>query len=261
MPYRHAHWALLLLAPVIALAFWPAYFGALPQASVAFHAHGLTASFWLALVGFQSWSAHAPSRAAHRLAGRAVFLAVPLFAGAAVLALHSMATKFATASDPFYAALGARLGAHDILSTTVLVALVCTALINRRRMAVHGACMLSTAILVLPPVIARLPIPRFFHSGELIAIAIALLAAWAEPRGRWPFLVVAGVQVVHILMFETVAASAAWAGTFAAFSTLPVAPFALAAAAAALAGLVMAWRTVPPRNSPAATTRDSAVSA
>lgn len=250
MPYRHAHWALLLLAPIIALAFWPGYFGDLPKASLAFHAHGLTATFWRALVGFQSWSAHAASHTAHRLAGRAVFVAVPLFAGAAVLVLHSMATKFAEGSHPFYAALGARLGAHDIISTTALVALVGAAVAKRRNMALHGACMLSTAILVLPPVIARLPIPRFFHSGELIAIAIALFAAWAEPRGCWPFLVVAGVQVAHILVFETIAASDAWAGIFSGFSTQPVVPFAIAAVLAALAVLVVAWKRVPPRRSP-----------
>lgn len=248
MPYRHAHWALLLLAPIIALAFWPGYFGDLPRASLAFHAHGLTATFWLALVGLQSWSAHAPGRAAHRLTGLAVFLAVPLFAGAAVMVLHSMATKFAEGSHPFYAAQGARLGMHDIISTTALVALVCAALAKRRNIAVHAACMLSTAILVLPPVVARLPIPRFFHSGELIALVLAVLAAWIEPRGRWPFLAVAGVQIIHIVVFETVAASAPWAQAFAGFSTQPVTPYAVAAAVLALAALVTAWKRTPPRR-------------
>ena len=51
MPYRRAWWAMLVLAPIILLAFWPAYFGALPTAPLAFHAHGLTATAWLLLVG------------------------------------------------------------------------------------------------------------------------------------------------------------------------------------------------------------------
>lgn len=258
MPYRHAAWAMLLLAPVVLLAFWPAYFGVLPSAPFAFHAHGMTATVWLALVGFQSWSAHRPDRRLHRAAGLAVFAVVPLFAGAAVLVLHSMATKFALKSDPFYAALGARLGLHDIISTIALVALVATALARRRNIAVHAACLLSTAILVLPPVIVRLPIPRVFHSGELIALALALVAAWVEPRGRGPFLVVAGIMVVHILVFETVGASTAWAQIMAGFSTLPVVPFALAAMAAALAALVVAWRRVPPRRSPVRPSRATA---
>lgn len=241
---------MLMLAPVILLAFWPAYFGVLPTAPFAFHAHGLTATVWLLLVGFQSWSAHRADRRLHRTAGLAVFAAVPLFAGAAVLVLHSMATKFALKSDPFYAALGARLGLHDIISTVALVALVCTALARRRNIAVHAACLLGTAILVLPPVVARLPIPRFFHSGEIIALALALLAAWREPRGRGPFLAVAAIQVVHILAFETVGAGDDWARIVIRFSTLPVAPFAAAAGLAALAALVLAWRRTPPRRAP-----------
>lgn len=258
MPYRHAAWAMLLLAPVLLLAFWPAYFGVLPSASFAFHAHGMTATVWLALIGLQSWSAHRADRRLHRAAGLAVFAVVPLFAGAAVLVLHSMATKFALKTDPFYAALGARLGLHDIVSTVALVGFVSVAMARRRNIAVHAACLLSTAILVLPPVIARLPIPRVFHSGELIAIAVALAAAWVEPRGRWPLLVVAGIMVVHILLFETIGASTAWAQIMVGFSTLPVAPFALAAMAAAVAALVLAWRRVPPRRSPVRPSRATA---
>lgn len=248
MPYRRAWWAMLSLAPIILLAFWPAYFGVIPTAPFAFHAHGLTATVWLFLVGFQSWSAHRADRRLHRAAGLAVFTAVPLFAGAAVLVLHSMATKFALKSDPFYAALGARLGLHDIISTLALVALVCTALARRRNIAVHAACLLATVILVLPPVIVRLPIPRFFHSGEVIALALALFAAWREPRGRGPFLAVAALQIVHVLVFETVGAGDAWARIVIRFSTLPVAPFAATAALAALASLVLAWRRTPPRR-------------
>ncbi len=248
MPYRRAWWAMLVLAPIVLVAFWPAYFGALPTAPLAFHAHGLTATAWLLLVGLQSWSAHRADRRLHRAAGLAVFAAVPLFAGAAVLVLHSMATKFALKSDPFYAALGARLGLHDVISTLALIALVCAALERRRNIAFHAACLLATAILVLPPVIVRLPVPRFFHSGEIIALALALFAAWREPRGRGPFLAVAALQVIHVLAFETIAAGDSWARIVVRFSTLPVAPFALAAALATLGALAAAWRRAPPKR-------------
>jgi len=258
MPYHRAWWAMLLLAPVILLAFWPAYFGVLRSAPLALHAHGMTATVWLALIGLQSWSAHRPDRRLHRAVGLAVFAVVPLFAGAAVLVLHSMATKFVLKSDPFYAALGARLALHDIISTIALVAFVSVALAQRRNIAIHAACMLSTAILVLPPVIARLPIPRFFHSGELIAIAVALASAWVEPRGRWPFLIVAGLIGVNIMVFETLAASTPWAQIVTAFSALPVVPFALAAMAAALAAFILAWRRVPPRRLPVRPSRATA---
>ena len=159
-----------------------------------------------------------------------------------MLVLHSMATKFATRSDPFYAALGARLGGHDIISTIALIGFVAFALRWRRKIVLHGASMLATALLVLPPVISRLPIPRFFHSGELIVIALSALAAWREPRARGVFAAVAVLQILHIAAFETVWASLAWARAFAAFSHLPVAPFAVASGVAALSFLLLAFR-------------------
>jgi hypothetical protein len=44
MPYRHAHYYLLLLVALTGLAFWPIYFSILPSASVALHIHGFSAS-------------------------------------------------------------------------------------------------------------------------------------------------------------------------------------------------------------------------
>ncbi|MBX9707138.1 MAG: hypothetical protein K2X61_04300 [Caulobacteraceae bacterium] len=245
MPYRHAVWALALLAPLILLAFWPGYFGTLNTAPFAFHAHGVTAVVWLGLVAFQSASAHWRSRAMHRAAGRVLFVAVPLFVVGGVLVMHSMATKFALGEYPFYSVLGARLGMHDVVSTTPMVGLVALALLNRRKAALHGGYMLATVLLVLPPVVARLPIPSFFHSGELIAIALALLALWREPRGHVAFLVVIAIQILQILLFETVSASPQWEAAFADFSRLSPWPFALSCAGISFAVLVAAWRAVP----------------
>lgn len=247
MHFRKAPWVLAALAPAIFVAFWPSYFGDLAHASLAFHAHGLTATAWLALIAFQSVSVQWRDRRWHRLAGRSLFILVPLFAGAAVLVMHSMATKFANGSHPFYAILGARLGLHDLVSTVVLVAMVCAALFLRRKAALHGGFMLATALLVLPPVISRLPIPRFFHSGEIIAIALSAAAAWRSPAARQPFLVVIGVQILQIALFETLGASDAWANVFTAFSEQPVWPYASFALVAAAFALLQAWNATPPK--------------
>ncbi len=136
MPYRHAHWAIALcLAPLVLLAFWPAYFGDLRGASFAFHVHGLTASAWLILVAMQSWSIHQRRVALHQSLGQALFVIVPLFVVGGVLAMHGMAQKFAAGTPPFYAVMGARLGLHDLVTTVVLVAMVCAGLRHRRRVA------------------------------------------------------------------------------------------------------------------------------
>jgi hypothetical protein len=247
MPFRHAHWLLLLLAPIIGYAFWPDYFGRIGSAPFAFHAHGLTASAWLLLVAVQSWTIHARRRALHRAAGLAVFAAVPLFAGGAVLAVQSMAVKYATASHPFYAVFGPRLGMHDIISTTALVLMVRAALAHRRRMALHGGYMLATVLLVLPPIMARLPLhlPPPLHAGEVLAIALAALLYHRRPRDGRPFLFAGGVMALEVLAFETFGASAWWAGLFAGLAALPPVPLALLAVAVAGVALWFAWPTRP----------------
>lgn len=243
VPYRYSHWALLLvLAPAIAIAFWRDYFGALTTASWAFHAHGLTASLWIALVAAQSWTAHARRFAWHRLAGRAVLVAVPLFAGAAGLVVHSMALK-TVGGHPFYGIFGARLGLTDIVITAVLVAMVRQALRNRRRVALHAGYMLGTVLLVLPPVIERLPLPlpRGLHLSELLPMTIAAILYARHRRDGAPWLVVIGAMVAEILVIEVFGVTASWSRCFAAISTMPASALAIPAIAAAAIAIWTAW--------------------
>lgn len=243
MPYRHAHWfVLVLLVPAIAMAFWRDYFGVIGSAPLAFHAHGLTASAWILLVALQSWSAHHRRFALHRASGRAVLFVVPLFAAGAALVLHSMALKF-TGGHPFYGIFGARLGLHDIISTVVLVGMVRAALLNRKRVARHAAYMLGTTLLVLPPILARLPVPAppALHLGEMLSIVIAALLWLGHRREGRAFAVVIATMALEIVAFESVGASALWADWFARIGTLPVAPLSLGALALAAIALWSAW--------------------
>ena len=93
MPYRHAHWWLSALFPLIGVAFWPGYWGRLGTAPFALHAHGLTATAWLLLLTVQSWSIHARKPAWHRATGLATFVVLPMFAAAGPLALQGMADR------------------------------------------------------------------------------------------------------------------------------------------------------------------------
>jgi hypothetical protein len=244
MPYRHAHWALLLiLAPAIGTAFWRDYFGTMAAAPFAFHAHGLTETAWIALVALQSWSAHNRRLPLHRLSGRAVLFVVPLFAFGAALVLQSMASKFASGSHPFYAVFGARLGMHDIVSSVTLVAMVRAALVNRRRVGLHAAYMLGTVLLVLPPIMARLPIdaPPALHLGELVSILAALaLYLWRRGDGL-PFLIVIGAMLLQVLSFESFGASAQWAAMFSSIARWPAMPLAFAALMVSALALWTAW--------------------
>ena len=78
MPYRHAHWYILGLIPLIGLAFWPSYWSVLPSATWQFHAHGITAFAWLMLLAAQSWTIQHGDRDTHRLAGLGSLVLFPL---------------------------------------------------------------------------------------------------------------------------------------------------------------------------------------
>ena len=58
MPYPRAHYYVLIVIAVIAVGFWPSYFGAWDEARWQFHAHGIAASLWVIMVFAQSWTAH-----------------------------------------------------------------------------------------------------------------------------------------------------------------------------------------------------------
>lgn len=253
MPYRHAHWVLLLLlAPLVGVAFWRDYFGNLSGASFAFHAHGLTATAWLALAALQSWSAHTKRLKLHRKTGLALFAAVPLFVAGSVLVYHSMAAKY-LAGHPFYGSFGPMLGMHDVLSTVALVAMVALALRHRRRVGIHAGYMLGTALLVLPPVIERLPmLPHGLHLSEGFPLLLALILAARNRKSAEPMLVVAAMMAAQIVQFHTIGASALWAQAFGAaagWSPATLGLVAIGLAAVSLSTLWLGWqagrRTAP----------------
>lgn len=172
-----------------------------------------------------------------------MFVAVPLFAGAAALAMQGMAAKFVTKSDPFYAAVGSILGVDDLLSTIALTLFVRAALVSRRRAHVHGGYMLATVMLVIPPIVARLnlPAPPTWHLGELIAIAPAVPLLFL-PRYRRPFMVFIIVMMLKSVAIASLGFSPAWLAVFTQLPGIWSPLLALPAMALAFAALWTAWR-------------------
>ena len=254
MPFRHAQWALVLLVPMIAVAFWPQYLHDLPHAAFALHAHGVTAALWIALVFFQHWLIHARRIALHRSSGLALFVVLPLFIAGALLAMQSMAAK-ALAGHPFYAPFGAILGLDDAIASVALLLIVCAALRRRRQVWLHAGYMLSTLLLVLPPVVTRLlppmaipglsPFDAAYLTAESSAGVIAALLAWAYPRSRRPFLTVAAITVAQAALVEAAGRTRLWADAFAALTHVPAALLAAIGIVVAFALLWSAWAKDP----------------
>lgn len=263
MPYRHAHYYLLALFPLIAVAFWPNYLGQLRAVPFGLHAHGLSATAWLLLLTAQSWSIHARRPAVHRIVGRATFVLLPLFAAAGPLALLGMARLFADRADPFHAANGAGLVIADMIAGPAVVALVVYAFVQQRRMVAHAAAMLATAVLALPPIFGRLfpAIPGFpmdgalgmsgfqlsFQLSETVALAIALLLACGRAAARLPFGFAAAATVAQMVGFATLGQTRVWGEFVTWLAGLPAIPLAVVAGVVALALLLWAWGRAGPR--------------
>ncbi len=238
MPYRHAHWYLLLLFPLTGLAFWPAYFSKFADAPSAFHVHGLTASLWIMLLALQSWTIHHRRNALHRSAGLASFALFPFFVAGGLLVIQTMAAKFAGRADPFYAAFGARLAAVDALSSLAIPGFFYMALRWRRKVHLHARYMLAPVLFLLGPILSRLmPIlpplaiagpddfPNFaygLHLANAAAVAAAAFLWLRTPKWGRPWLVAGGLVAAQSLLFETLGRAPAWEGAVAALAAVPV---------------------------------------
>ena len=253
MPYRHAHWYLLLLFPLTGLAFWPNYFSKFAASPYAFHVHGITASLWILLLALQSWTIHNRRNALHRSAGVASLALLPFFLVGGLLVLQTMAVKFGARDGPFYSNFGARLGAIDTLSSIALPFLFYTAIRGRRKVHLHARYMLAPVLFLLPPILSRvmLALPpfaitgpetfhRFGYSAHLaqgFAIAAAFFLYLRTPKHGRPYLIVAGLIVVQSLLFETLGQSPAWEKLYASLAGVPTAlVVSLGLAAGILAG-------------------------
>jgi hypothetical protein len=237
MPYRHAHWYLLLLFPLTGLAFWPNYFSKFSGSPYAFHVHGITASLWIALLAGQSWTIHHRRNALHRSAGLASLALFPFFLVGGLLVLQTMADKVATRAEPFYDMFGARLGTMDALSSIALPILFYQAIRWRRKVHVHARYMLAPVLFLLGPILSRLmpalpPLavtgPETFylfgyglHVSNGIAAAIAALLYLRAPKHGRPFLIVGALVLLQSLLFETFGRMPVWKSVYAALAGVP----------------------------------------
>ena len=253
MPFRRSFYAVLLLAPLVLVAFWPGYFSIPRQVAPGVHAHAVSAMLWLGLLATQMWAIRTRRGHLHRALGMALFVVVPAFVAGGALAIQAMVVK-SLAGHPFYARFGAGLAVADALATPCFLALVAYALARRRDVHAHGGAMLATAVLVLPPALGRvLPalmpgVPPFdafppaFHAAEAIALLLAVIAARADPRQARPFMLVAACCAVQMAGFALLAPSPAAARGYAVVAAVPAHVLAMVALAVSAAVLWWAWR-------------------
>lgn len=257
MPYRHAHWYLLIVALLAGAAFWPSYLSRFTAASAEFHLHGITAALWLALLMTQSWTIQGGRRELHRAMGVASLALFPLFLAGGAGIFIGMARRLTEGASPFYTLYAARLAWVDIVSVIGFALLFHQGLRHRRQTQLHARYMLATMLFLLPPILGRLAplLPGLGISGPAdfwklgigfqlahsVAAATAfLLAARSGPYRRpWIF---AGVGVLlAALMFQTVGGMPEWRSFMLHVATWPVWPLTVAAALGGVAVAASGW--------------------
>lgn len=269
MPYRHAHWFVLALYPLAALAFWPNYLAQVGKAPMQMHLHGVTATLWLTLLVLQSWSIHSGQRAVHRKLGLLSLVLFPLFMAGGAGIFIGMAQRYVGQVTPFHATFAPSLGWLDVVAVAGFAWFFFQALRQRRNIPLHAGYLLATTVFLMPPITGRLTqlIPALTVTGpdefwkmglgfQLanalaagIALAVGLLAVRGGRSGR-PFFEAAGLTLVAALLFQFAGPAAWWTSLYAQAAAWPEIPFALAAG---IAGAVIAWLGWTGGRRPAAT--------
>lgn len=254
MPYRHAHWWILALFPLILLAFYPNYFATFRSASWEFHAHGATAAAWLLMLAAQSFTIHRGNRAAHRAVGPAVLLLYPLFMAGGAGIFFGMADRYA-AGSPFHAMYAPNLTWFDIGGVGMVSYFVYEGLKNCRNVGLHSSYMLATTIALLPPIFGRLMgIPlgvrgpaefdrlgAGFHIANLLVAAIALFIGWRAGRNGRPWIIAGLTTLTMSVLFEVPGETAAWERLYASLAPLPSGPFVVLAGICGIGIAAAGW--------------------
>lgn len=245
MPYRHAHYYVLVVIAVIVAGFWPSYFAAWGSVPWQFHAHGVAASIWVAMVAAQSWSAHHGRLPLHRAVGKSSLLLFPfLIAGLAAI-IDVTAKGYVAGDGPARMMFGGSFLIGLVLAIAAYVTVYYRALKYRRKVWIHSGYMLTTPLILFESPFSRLLI--MFMPGLAIrgpadlhlimpsilwamAIELAVVAAiWLKYREKAnPFLVAAGFIVAQMLTMGLMAGSAPLRSLLVAIGHLPSAAVVLA---------------------------------
>lgn len=262
MPYRHAHFYLLILMALTGIAFWPIYFAVIPTAAIAVHIHSFTSTLWISLLAFQNWAIHHRRNEWHRAVGVASLAIFPLFFAGSVLIVHTMAWNFAN-GDFFDSRFGSRFAAIDAVAIPGIAFLFWSGLRWRRKVQLHARYMFATVFFLFSPIFSRLfmryvpglqlappdlgRVPLNIEIATLCALLLAIALAWRQPKHGRPWVITAALLGVQMLLFVAVRAFGPWDAVVREFAAIP-AP--LLFSAGVVGGLIVSWHgwnSIPPR--------------
>lgn len=215
-PRAPIYFSLVLLTATI--GFYSSYFSRLGKTDAVHHFHGLMATAWILMLIVQGWLMRQRAMSTHRAIGKISLLIAPLFVISGLLVIQTMLN----ASNGFNKTYGARLAFVDLSTMAYLSAAYVLAIANRRNTPLHARYMASTAILVLPPALARalaglMPgvhsFDAAFHGAfvltELIVVALIVDDA-RQGKIRAPYLALLALILLQHASFVIIPHIAWW---------------------------------------------------
>ncbi len=257
MPFRGAHYIIAAFLVVTIAAFWPSYFSILGAAPGAHHIHGVTATLWVLLLIWQSWSIRQPNFALHKWGGRTSFLLAPPFVAGGLLV-----TKVTVIKDsPFTEMFAISLSFADFASVAAFVLFYFLALRNRRSVEHHSRFMLATIFPLIPPSVARIftgyvpgvairgpeDLPNFevaLNLSFVIAAAFTIALIIQDARRKkplTPFLLALASLVLMIGVYHTYGNTAHWEQTVLAYARVSDATLIIAGIVIGAGAALLGW--------------------
>jgi hypothetical protein len=229
MPYRFAHWLILMLIVLTVPAFWRSYLSDLSSSRIELHVHGVTASIWMALLAIQSWAIHNRHRRLHSTLGKASFVLFPFLLVGFGLVEVSWARNLIDGTSEFHNEYGARIGAIDLVAFFGTAFFYYMALRTRRNVELHAGYMIVTVVFLIGPVVQRLlPLVLDMVTGSQVewstsnhvrfGIVFTLLLLWAV--GHWsagntrPLRDAALLTSGQLLLWETLGVWSWWTSVY-----------------------------------------------
>jgi hypothetical protein len=188
--------------------FWRIYLGDGAAPNAYHHLHVVTDFIWLFLLLYQLRLIGSKRYGDHKRAGMAVLVLGPLlFATTALLSVHSAHKGLVSGQGDF-------LIVQNVMVTLQLGSLILLAFVLRRRRTLHGAFLLSTAILFMgialfftlisfvPPF--KIEGPETFYrfgtaaiAGQATCLVVGVLFFVQDFRNGWPFLLAGSFFVLN----------------------------------------------------------------
>lgn len=195
------YFALALLATVA--GFFPSYFAKLGATDAAHHFHGIMATLWMVMLIAQGWSARVRRFPLHRWVGWSSVVIAPLFVVSGLLMVRIMLA----AADGFSRTYGGRLAFVDVTTMLGFGAAYGLAIYHRRQIGLHARYLAATAVMALPPGLARLlghwapgirSFEAAFHGGYFLAelvVAALIVDDYRKGKIRAPYVMLGALLV------------------------------------------------------------------